>query len=326
MDLKQSVLAFLENNRGKSISGAKLADEMKVTRSAVWKAIKALQNEGYQITAVTNKGYSLSESNDILSAESIKPFLRGKSEKMKLEVFKTISSTNTHAKMLAQKGAEQGTVIISEEQTEGKGRLGRRFYSPASTGIYMSIILRPKLSIEHSLLITTSVAVAVSEAIEKVSGVQTQIKWVNDIFIEDKKICGILCEASIDFETGGLEYAIVGIGINVSTVKEQFPSEVQEIAGSIFDEKLNAHTRSELIAEILNNISERYDTITEKAYLEEYKRRSFLLGQDIVVISGDKSEAATAVDIDDKARLVVKFADGSIKSLNSGEVSVRKKQ
>jgi len=324
MDLKQSVLAFLENNRGNSISGAKLANELGVTRSAVWKAIKSLQSEGYSIKAITNKGYCLSESNDILSGESIKPFLRGQAVDMKIQVFKTIDSTNTYAKKLAQDGAEQGTIIISEEQTAGRGRLGRNFYSPSSTGIYMSVILRPKLSMEHSLLITTSVAVAVSKAIEKLAVIETKIKWVNDIYYNDKKICGILCEASIDFESGGLEYAIVGIGINVTTLKEQFPQDLREIATSIFSENTGENVRSELIAEILNNISECYENIESKSFLEEYKRRSFLLGQEIVVINGEKSEPATAIDIDEKARLVVKFTDGSIKPLNSGEVSVRK--
>jgi len=325
MELKQSVLAFLENNRGKSISGAKLAIELNVTRSAVWKAIKALQGEGYSILAITNKGYCLSEETDILSTESIKPFLRGQAKEMQVEVFKTIDSTNTYAKKLAQNGAVQGTVIVSEEQSAGRGRLGRSFYSPASTGIYMSVILRPKLSIEHSLLITTSVAVAVSKAIETLARIDTKIKWVNDIYFNEKKLCGILCEASIDFESGGLEYAIVGIGINVSTLKDEFPANLKEIATSIFPNNDAKPIRSELIAEILNNISQCYDDISNKSFLEEYKKRSFLLGQEIFVINGEKSDEATAIDIDEKAQLVVKFKDGSIKTLSSGEVSVRKK-
>jgi len=324
MELKQSVLAFLEKNRGESISGAKLASELGVTRSAIWKGIKALQSEGYSINAVTNKGYCLSENSDILSEMSIKPFLRGQARDMEIEVFKTIDSTNTHAKSLAQNGAKQGRIVISEEQTAGRGRLGRSFYSPASTGIYMSIILRPKLSIEHSLLITTSVAVAVSRAIEKLCGIETKIKWVNDIFYNDKKICGILCEASLDFESGGLEYAVVGIGINVNTLQESFPQDLKGIATSIFNENSSKNVRSELVAEILNNISQCYDEVENKDFLKEYKARSLLLGEEILVINGDKTEPATAIDIDEKARLIVKFPDGSIKALNSGEVSVKK--
>ncbi len=325
MELKHAVLTFLENNRGNNISGASLASELKVTRSAVWKAIKALQDEGYDITAMTNKGYCLAENSDILSAMSISPFLSGQASDFKLEVFKTIDSTNNYAKKLAQLGSPQGTVIISEEQTAGRGRLGRSFFSPPSTGIYMSIILRPRVSAEHSLLITTSVAVAVAKAIEDTTGIETQIKWVNDIYYSGKKICGILTEASMDFESGGLEYAIVGIGINVSTMREEFPEQLKETATSIFSRKIKRSIRSALIGEILNNISRICNNVENAEFLEEYKKRSFLIGQDIWVISNDKYEPAVAIDIDEKARLVAQFPDGSIKLLNSGEVSVRKR-
>lgn len=325
MDLKQKVLAFLENNKGNSVSGGKLAKELNVTRSGVWKAVKSLQDEGYGITAVTNKGYCLNENNDILSTESIYPFLNNSAKSMKIQVFKTIDSTNTYAKKLAQEGAPQGTVIISEEQTAGRGRMGRNFYSPASTGIYMSIVLRPKVSVENSLLITTNSAVAVSKAIEKVAYLPTEIKWVNDIYSNGKKLCGILSEASIDFESGGLEYAIIGIGINVSTMQKSFPTELKEIATSIFPHKSPRPIRSALIGEILNNISMCWDNLCDKSFLDEYKKRSFLLGEDIWVINGDKFAPAKAIDIDDMARLVVQFENGEIKTLNSGEVSVRKR-
>lgn len=324
MELKHKVLSYLENNKGNSVSGGKLAEKLGVTRSAVWKAIKSLQDEGYCITAVTNKGYCLSEQNDILSAESIKPYLNKKNKDIDIKVFKTIDSTNTYAKTLAQNGAHQGTVVISEEQTAGRGRMGRSFYSPASTGIYMSIILRPKLSLEDSLLITTSVAVAVSKAIENIAYIDTKIKWVNDIYFGDKKLCGILTEASIDFESGGLEYAIVGIGINVSTMQKNFPDKIKDIATSIFPNRSPRPVRSALIGEILNNVFECCENITDKKYLDEYRQRSFLLGEDIVVINGESKANAIAVDIDEKARLVVRFDNGEIKALNSGEVSVRK--
>lgn len=324
MELKHKVLSYLENNKGNSVSGGKLAEKLGVTRSAVWKAIKSLQDEGYCITAVTNKGYCLSEQNDILSAESIKPYLNKKNKDIDIQVFKTIDSTNTYAKTLAQNGAPQGTVVISEEQTAGRGRMGRSFYSPASTGIYMSIILRPKLSLEDSLLITTSVAVAVSKAIENIAYIDTKIKWVNDIYFGDKKLCGILTEASIDFESGGLEYAIVGIGINVSTMQKNFPDDIKDIATSIFPNRSPRPVRSALIGEILNNIFECCENITDKKYLDEYRQRSFLIGEDIVVINGESKTNAMAVDIDEKARLVVRFDNGEIKALNSGEVSVRK--
>lgn len=325
MELKKQVLSLLEIARGNSISGAKLAKELFVTRSAIWKAIKALQADGYGITAVTNKGYCLTENNDILSSASITPFLCGQALDMKIEVHKKVDSTNSIAKNLAKNGASQGTVVIAEEQINGRGRLGRAFYSPPSTGVYMSLVLRPKLSLEHSLLITTSVAVAVARAIETVGNVKADIKWVNDIYVNGYKLCGILTEASIDFESGGLEYVIVGIGINVATQKKDFPEELQNIATSIFlDESNKMPIRSKLIAEVLNNISQSYERMTDKEYLDEYRERSFLLGQEILVIQGEKIETALAIEIDEQARLVVEFKDGTRKPLNSGEVSVKK--
>lgn len=325
MDLKQKVLTFLESNRGCSVSGGKIAKELNVTRSAVWKVIKNLENEGYGISAVTNKGYCLSESNDILSVESIIPFLNDTAKGMSIQVLKTVDSTNNYAKKLAQDGAPQGTVIIAEEQTAGRGRMGRNFYSPASTGAYFSVILRPKVSLEQSLLITTSVAIAVSKAIEKVAYLPTQIKWVNDIYTNGKKICGISCEGSTDFESGGLEYAIVGIGINVSTTQNSLPEELKDIVTSIFPNKSPRPIRSALIGEVLNNISACWDDFSNKSFLEEYKKRSFLLGEDVWVINGDNTTPAQAIDIDDMARLVVRFENDEIKTLNSGEVSVRKR-
>ena len=247
MPLKERVLAVLEENKGKSVSGSEIARSVGMTRSAVWKAVKILREEGYSICAVTNKGYCLSEENDFLSEQAIVPNLRTEKLGRKLDVFKTIDSTNNFAKSLAQLGAEHGTTVISEVQTQGKGRMGKNFYSPLGMGIYMSVIIRPKLSVEHSLLITSCAAVAVAEAIEKVSGIDCKIKWVNDIYAGNKKLCGILTEASVDVEQGGLEYAVVGIGLNVQNVT--FPKNVADIATSIKLETNENVSRSLLAAE-----------------------------------------------------------------------------
>jgi BirA family biotin operon repressor/biotin-[acetyl-CoA-carboxylase] ligase len=223
---------------------------------------------------------------------------------------------------MAAKGAKEGTVILALEQTEGRGRMGRSFYSPKASGIYFSIILRPKLNLEDSLLITTSAAVAVAQAIERIAGVQAYIKWVNDIFVADKKVCGILTEASLNFESGGLEYAVVGIGINIDT--GTFPDEIRHIAGSIFSDKPKGNpVTSMLVAEVLNNISDMTSRITSKNYLNEYRKRSFLIGKDIFVLKGKEIISAKAVDIDDKARLVVEYEDHTREALLSGEVSIR---
>lgn len=324
MSAKQHVLSVLEQNKGNSVSGARLAGELSISRNAVWKAIKALQSEGYAISAVPNKGYCLSEENDILSVESITPYLADNLKELSLMVHKSVTSTNTLLKDLAGEGEKEGKVLIAEEQTGGRGRLGRKFYSPAKTGIYMSILLRPKLTVDDALFITTSAAAAVAEAIESVTGCEASIKWVNDIYCNGKKVCGILTEAGVDFEGGGLEYCIVGIGINVSRPLEDFPEELKDIADGIFETRLySSDLRSRLAAEILNRFWGYYKEFHNKNFIKEYRERSFLIGREISVLMGDKQEKATALDIDERARLIVKLTNGEIKALSSGEVSVR---
>lgn len=172
------------------------------------------------------------------------------------------------------------------------------------------------------MLITTAAAVAVAKAIEKVAKVDATIKWVNDIFIGNRKVCGILTEASLNFESGGLEYAVVGIGINIET--KDFPDEINQIAGSIFQDKPGeSPVTSMLVAEVLNHMAECMNTLTDKYYLEEYRKRSFLIGKQIIVYKGKDELPAKAVDIDEKARLVVEYVDSTKEALISGEVSVR---
>lgn len=324
MELKQEILKILEENRGNSVNGALMAEKLFVTRSAIWKNIKQLQKEGHNIDAVPNRGYCLVASNDILTAESITPYLSGRAKGFQLNIRKSLTSTNTLAKEMAAEGAAEGTVLIATEQTEGRGRMGRNFYSPDSTGLYLSLILRPKLDLKESLLITTSAAVAVAKAIEKVTAKSVQIKWVNDIFMNDRKVCGILTEASLNVENGGLEYAVVGIGINVTT--KEFPADLSNIAGSIFSDKpKDRPITSILAAEILNNLSDSMDNLTDHTYLEEYKKRSFLIGKDIYVLKGKDTLPALAIDIDERARLVVEYSDNTREALSTGEVSVRTK-
>lgn len=322
MELKQQILEILEANKGNYINGALMAKKLFVSRNAIWKNINQLKHEGYNINAVRNLGYCLENSNDILSVESITPNLLHKAKSFTLDVSKTVTSTNTLAKKKAIEGADEGTVILATEQTEGRGRMGRVFYSPASTGLYLSIILRPKLSLEDSLLITTSCAVAVAQAIEKLTKKDVQIKWVNDLFMNGRKVCGILTEASLDLENGGLQYAVVGIGVNVIT--KDFPDDLKSTAGSIYQEKPEGKPiMSFLAAEILNSISHFMDDLTSRSYLTEYKKRSFLIGKDIFVLRGNDRQGAKAIDIDDRARLVVEYPDNTREALSSGEVSVR---
>lgn len=321
MSVKDEVLKQLENNKGKYISGGQLAESLGVSRNSIWKAMKSLEKSGYQINAVPNKGYCLEEKNDILSSFSIKQYLNSP---LAIHVYPTVTSTNTVLKEMAEQGAPEGTVIIAEEQTAGKGRMGKPFFSPSKTGIYISILLRPEISAEESLFLTTSAAVATAKAIEDVSEKKAQIKWVNDVFIDNKKVCGILTEGAFNVETNKLDYAIVGIGINICFPEGGFPDEIEKIATAIFDKATDSiNKRSILIAHLLDYFMEYYKEFHTKDYVKEYINRSMLLGKEINIIDGNHNIPAIAVEIDKKCRLKVKLQDGSTRWLSSGEVSIR---
>ncbi|GGF99956.1 bifunctional ligase/repressor BirA [Paenibacillus albidus] len=324
MTVKEHILALLDGNKGEYISGEEIAGQLSVTRSAVWKAIKSLQTDGYSIQAVTNKGYSLSPHTDILSASAISKYLDTQGQKLRVEVFKTISSTNEAVKILASNGEAEGKVILSEEQTAGRGRKGRRFFSPPGTGIYMSILLRPKLSAAESTLLTTSAAVAVALAIESVSGKDTQIKWVNDVFMEGKKVCGILTEASMSLENDWLDYAVLGIGINVALPTGGFPNDLTEIATSVFSESNHyGDLRSRLVAEVLNHFMGFYEHLMDRLFLSDYRKRIISLGRPVMVMKDNKQREATAIDIDNDCHLKVRYENGDEEYLSSGEVSIK---
>ena len=322
MGVREKVLEFLEVNKGRYVSGAEIAGKLSVSRNSVWKAVKNLEKEGYDIHSVTGSGYMLSKETDILSVQSIKKYLGEDGNVFDLDVKKTVTSTNDALKGLAVSGAREGKVIISEMQTKGKGRLGRSFFSPEKTGIYMSLLLRPKIPASQSLLITAAAAVAVAEALEEVSGRKTGIKWVNDVYSDGKKVCGILAEASFGMESGGLEFAVLGIGINVESPVAGFPEEIKDKAAAVFEDG-GADVRSRLISEVLKRFWDYYIRLPEKGFLEAYKKRSILTGKKVEVITGGMAENAVALDIDDECRLIVKMQDGRICPLNSGEVSIR---
>ncbi|WP_312352799.1 biotin--[acetyl-CoA-carboxylase] ligase [Aminipila sp.] len=328
MSVKDEVLKTLEQNRGASFSGEALASTLGVSRAAVWKAITALRKEGYPIMAATNKGYSLMESSDLLSEQGIRLHLWETTRSLDLHVYKTIDSTNLEAKRLALEGVKHGTVVISNEQTKGRGRLGRSFYSPASSGIYLTILLKPSFDISKSVLITTAASVAVTRAVKSVSNTESQIKWVNDVYIADKKICGILTEAITDFETGAIEYIALGIGINCRIPELGFPDDIRNKAGAIAE----PFSRNELAAEVINQVMAIYDDIENRSFIKEYKERSMILGREIEVVKhykqnqeAQKSESkpAVALDIDDDGGLMVEYEDGAREVLNTGEISIR---
>ncbi len=323
METKEKLLDLFENNRGVYLSGQDIAERLSISRAAVWKAVKSLRSEGYSIEAVRNKGYSLAVETDILSAQGIQKYLKPVCQGMELEVLPALASTNTMVREKAAAGAPEGYTVIANNQTDGKGRRGRSFYSPSGTGIYMSLLLRPRqYASKQAVKLTTMAAVAVCEAIEAVSGKKAQIKWVNDIYVAGKKVCGILTEASFGLEDGFLEYAVLGIGINVSPPMGGFPEELKNVAGAVFCEAQN-DGKNHLAAEFLNRFMTYYAMSPEICCADSYRSRSLVIGREIQVIFSDGSKKAIALDVDEDCRLMVKYEDGKTERLSSGEISVK---
>lgn len=325
MSVKDEVLKTLEENKGENFSGESLAGVLGVSRAAVWKAITSLRKEGYLIEATTNKGYALMQSNDLLSEQGIRIHLTESNKGLNLYVHKTIDSTNLAAKKLALEGVEHGTVVVSNEQTKGRGRLGRDFYSPANSGIYLTLLLKPNFDISKSVLVTTAASVAVCRAIKNITGIDSQIKWVNDVYINNLKVCGILTEAIADFETGTIEYIALGIGINCHIPKTGFPNDIKSKAGAIE----TAFSRNKLAAEVINQVISLYNDIDSRSFINEYKEHSMVLGKEIEVIKhyaptqNQKSLKALAIDVDNDGGLLVEFEDGTREVLNTGEISIK---
>ena len=312
MSVKQKVIALLEENRSKVISGQELANQLYVSRAAIWKAIRTLKEEGYNIEATPNKGYVLLENSDVLSKQGIAYYL---TEEIDIFSYKTIDSTNTQMKKLAINGGKNHSVIVSEEQSAGRGRFGRSFYSPAQKGVYMSVLLKTGDSLQNATMITIKTAVAVRRAIAKLYDIEVAIKWVNDLYYRGKKVCGILSEAISDFESGMIEAIIIGIGINVST--DNFPLEIASIATSLGLQEAN---RNQFIAEILNQL---FAIIDEdfKLVLNEYRMASCVLHKQITFNQKGEQFTGLVREINDLGNLVVS-SNGAEMVLTAGEVSI----
>lgn len=323
MGTKEKLLALFEADKGKFFSGEELAARLAVSRTAVWKAVNSLRKEGYEIQAVRNKGYSLSVSTDILSTQGVEKYLNPEHSYIELEILPDIGSTNDYLREKAAQGKGEGYAVVAGAQTRGKGRTGRSFYSPADTGIYLSLLLRPKdCRPAQAVKFTTMAAVAACEAIENVSHRSPQIKWVNDIYIDGKKVSGILTEASVSLENGSLEYVLLGIGINVYPPEKGFPQELRETAGSVFQER-KSDGKNQLTAGFLNRLMDIYTKEETGEYAEEYRKRSMVLGKRIQILTPEGEKGARALEIDKDCRLLVEYEDGNRELLRAGEIRIR---
>lgn len=320
MSTKDELLLLFEKNKGTYLSGEEIADSLQISRTAVWKAVNSLRNDGYDIDAQKTKGYCLSPMTDKVSSQGISKYL---TKDLEVEVYDEVGSTNNMLKERASQGAKEGLVIVANSQTGGKGRLGRSFYSPLDTGVYISVLLRPQnIEPQKALKITTMAAVAACKAVETVTDKKALIKWVNDIFVDGLKVAGILTEASLSMETGNLEYAVLGIGFNVYEPNGGFPEEIKGIAGAILDETV-PDAKNRLASEFLNRFKDIYDNMDTSNYDIEYKKRSFVIGKKVNVISPADTKKATVLDITSDCALIVEYEDGTEGTLSTGEVSIR---
>lgn len=314
---KYRILCLLEQAQ-ETLSGGAIAKMLNVSRTAVWNHVRLLQSEGYHIESFSNRGYRLHKDNDVIQIDRLKTLCK---ENLAFEYHSVIGSTNTALKGIAHK-CEEGCIMVAGEQTEGRGRRGRTFFSPGDSGIYMSILLKPRFSAEQASLLTALAALSVCRVLEQVLGIEPQIKWVNDIFYQDKKVCGILSEASYNVENAQLDYVVVGMGINVYPPKDSFPEELKSIAGVLRGTR-EYDLRNRVIAAIAEDFIAAYRALPQTDFIEDYKRRSMVLGKPIWVRREEEWHRALALDIDRQAHLLVEYENKERELLHSGEVSIR---
>ena len=310
---KQALLAALSAAQGECISGQQLARQLGVSRAAVHKAAAALAAQGYALEAAPRRGYRLA-GGDPFCAEA------GGEYDAPIFLYDTLESSNRTAKLLALDGAPHGTLVLTAHQSAGRGRLGRRFESPAGKGVYCSVLLRPEVPAASAQTATISAAVAVCRAVKALCGIELSIKWVNDLYYQGRKVCGILTEAGTDLESGRLEWLVVGIGLNLTSTAADWPEELRPIAGSLYPGGPAPVSRAALAGEIARQL---LALCPDFDCLDEYRARCFVPGHWVTVCAGGESYAARAVAIDDAGRLIVEREAGRTETLCHGEVSIR---
>lgn len=321
-EMKTEILQVLRTTND-YVSGQELCDRLGVSRTAVWKTINKLKEEGYEIEAIQNKGYRLLSYPDVVTESEIKSRLETEWAGNTVVYAEVVDSTNNLAKRLGEEGKSHGTLAIAEEQTAGKGRRGRSWSAPPGFGIWMSLLLRPNLNPSCASMLTLVSGLSVTRAIEEVTGLKVQIKWPNDIVYEGKKICGILTEMSAEME--GIHYVVVGIGINVNI--EEFPEELKQKATSlkiICGKKID---RVEIVTAFLKYFESDYSKFLKTEDLEllktDYEYRLVNLNQKVNILDGKKGYIGTAIGIEKDGGLLVEKEDKSVIAVTSGEVSVR---
>lgn len=317
---KAEVLSLLRD--GEYVSGEEISRALGVTRAAVWKAVQALRADGCSIDSVPNRGYCLHRPESALSDAAVHALLEGCP--WPVSVLPTVDSTNTYTKAQAALGAPHGSVYVTGRQTGGRGRLGRTFVSPPG-GVYLSVLLRPQREAAELLWLTAAVAVAIRRAIRDCCPADVGIKWTNDLVIGKRKVCGILTELAAEADSGMLEYAVVGIGVNCNTDTASLPEPARDVAVSLREAVGTAVDPNALAAAMVRRLHE-LDTQLPGAlpqWLAEYAGACVTLGQDVQILRAGETRLAHAIGIDEAGGLIVRYPDGTEGVVSSGEVSVR---
>lgn len=316
--MKNKILSVLKNSGG-FVSGEQISSDLGISRTAVWKYIKKLRGEGYTIDSVTNKGYKLIYSPDILSSELISSDIGTEFFAKKVYCYDEIPSTNIAAKEHSDEA--DGTLFVSEVQTAGRGRLGREWKSPRGVGIWMSVLLKPDMDISDVSQITLAAGLAVCRALSAVCGVSAKIKWPNDVVIGTKKVCGILTEMSADID--GIKYVVPGIGINVND--ESFDDSIASKATSLYIETGKRYNRCEIIQAVMREFERYYKLLISEGFValrSEYRRMCVNIDREVFIMKKNEKIRAYCVDITRSGNLLVDI-DGKAEEIHSGEVSVR---
>ncbi|MDO5344718.1 MAG: biotin--[acetyl-CoA-carboxylase] ligase [Lachnospiraceae bacterium] len=320
--MKSEILAALRESES-YVSGQELCEKLNVSRTAVWKKIKELQGEGYEIEAVPNRGYRIVGWPDTIAAEEVESRLTTVWAGRPVKYFEEITSTNQYAKRIGEEGAPEGTLVVADEQTQGKGRSGRSWTMPRGTAIAMTLLIRPKLPPSRISMVTLVMGLAVARACRKLYGLPAGIKWPNDVVIHGKKLCGILTELSAEMTY--VNYVVIGIGINVNV--KQFPEEIQEKATSLFLELGRETGRAELIASCMEYFEGYYEKFIQTGDLsllmDEYNELLLNRDQKVRVLEPGQEYTGTAQGINQVGELLVVKEDGTRTVVYAGEVSVR---
>ncbi len=326
---RDKVLHILKENTD-FVSGQYISSSLNISRTAVWKAVSSLRNEGYNIESVTNKGYRLVKSLDILDVDRLKEGLVNADVLKAIEYRKSTESTNKLARDAAeQRGEYEGkspampALFIADEQTLGRGRLGRSWISSSGSGIWMSLLIKPDMEVVHAPMITLLAAIAVCEAINNHYPIKAYIKWPNDIVVDGKKLCGILTEMSADID--GINYIVTGMGINIK--KEKLPTEIEGKALALEEAIGKRADRERLIIDIIAELVDMIGSISKSRELgrfkDRYEKLCINIGREVTVLDPKGEYRARAIGIDNKGELIVECSDKSVKRILSGEVSVR---